>query len=155
METMPAMAVAVTMGLLPDTENCALRMHRGYRERFPCHRMLAIPTCITARAWRTCPDACRVSSEVGGGENVPGIPGACATCNFLYLVRGPYTGWLAALIEPSGSLGYHNCEIIDVLRTIFFWIWTMKATLTWRLVIQHRDIASVKSCFGFYLGIYE
>ena len=23
------------------------------------------------------------------GENVPGIPGACATCNFTYLARGP------------------------------------------------------------------
>ena len=31
----------------------------------------------------------RVSYEVGGGENVPGIPGACATHNFTYLVRGP------------------------------------------------------------------
>ena len=29
------------------------------------------------------------SFEVGGGENVPGIPGACATRNFTYLVRGP------------------------------------------------------------------
>ena len=27
----------------------------------------------------------------GGGENVPGIPGACATCNFTYLARGPCT----------------------------------------------------------------
>ena len=26
----------------------------------------------------------------GGGENVPGIPGACATCKFTYLVRGPF-----------------------------------------------------------------
>ena len=26
----------------------------------------------------------------GGGENVPGIPGACATHNFTYLVRGPW-----------------------------------------------------------------
>ena len=26
---------------------------------FPRHRGLAIPTCITARAWRTCRDACR------------------------------------------------------------------------------------------------
>ena len=26
----------------------------------------------------------------GGGENVPGIPGACATRNFTYLVRGPW-----------------------------------------------------------------
>ena len=30
-----------------------------------------------------------VSLEVGDGENVPGIPGACATRNFTYLVKGP------------------------------------------------------------------
>ena len=29
------------------------------------------------------------SYEVGGWENVPGIPGACATRKFRYLVRGP------------------------------------------------------------------
>ena len=28
-----------------------------------------------------------VSFEVGGGENVPGNPGACATRNFTYLIR--------------------------------------------------------------------
>ena len=82
------------MGLLPDMENCGLRMRRECRERFPRHYGLAIPTCITARAWRTCRDAYRdrlpaVSFEVRGGENVPGIPGACATHNFTYLVRGP------------------------------------------------------------------
>ena len=38
------------MGLLPDTQNCGLRMRRECRERFPSHRRLAIPTCITARA---------------------------------------------------------------------------------------------------------
>ena len=58
------------------------------------HRGFAIPTCITACASRTCRDACRdrylaVSFEVGDGENVPDIPGACATRNFTYLVRGP------------------------------------------------------------------
>ena len=47
------------MGLLPDTQNGVLRMSRECRERFPRHRGLAIPTCITARAWRTCRDACR------------------------------------------------------------------------------------------------
>ena len=72
-----------------------VRMRRECRERFPRHRRWAIPTCITARASRTCRDACRdrqlaVSFEIGGGENVPGIPGACATCNFTYLVRGPW-----------------------------------------------------------------
>ena len=56
---------------------------------------LAIPTCITARASRTCRDACRdrllaVSFGVGGGENVPCIPGACATRNFSSLARGPF-----------------------------------------------------------------
>ena len=58
------------------------------------HRLLVIPTCITARAWRPCRVACgdrslSASFEVGGGENIPGIPGASATLNFTYLVRGP------------------------------------------------------------------
>ena len=47
------------LGLLPYTWNCGLRMHRECRERFACHRGLTIPTCITARAWRTFRDACR------------------------------------------------------------------------------------------------
>ena len=83
------------MGPLPDTSNCGLRMRRECRERFPRHRGLAIQTCITARASRTCRDACQgrslaVSFEVGGRENVPGIPGACATHNVTYLARGPW-----------------------------------------------------------------
>ena len=45
------------MGLLPDTQNYGLRMRREYREHFPRHRGLAIQTCITARASRTCRDA--------------------------------------------------------------------------------------------------
>ena len=49
-----------------------VRMPRECRERFPRHRRWAIPTCITARASRTCRDACRdrqllVSFEIGGG----------------------------------------------------------------------------------------
>ena len=28
--------------------------------------------------------------DVGGGENVPGIPGTLATRNFMYLIRGPW-----------------------------------------------------------------
>ena len=71
------------MGFLVDTQNCELRMRRECQERFPRHRVLAIPTYITAR-WRTCHDECRgrylaVSFEVGVGENVPGIPGAGTT----------------------------------------------------------------------------
>ena len=47
------------MGLLPDMKNGELRMRRECQERFPNHRGLAIPTCITTRAWRTYRDACR------------------------------------------------------------------------------------------------
>ena len=41
------------------------------------------------------------------GENVPGIPGACATCNFKYLVRGP-------LGQPyAGNVTLKNMGRID------------------------------------------
>ena len=72
-----------TMGLLPDKQNCGLRMRRECQECFPRHRLQRKPrvndpgthrgTCLTR----------------GGGENVPGIPGACATHNFRYLLKGP------------------------------------------------------------------
>ena len=61
----------------------------------PFHHRLAIPTCIAASMWRTCRDVFRdrkrvVSFEAGGGENVPGIPGACANHNLTYLVTSPW-----------------------------------------------------------------
>ena len=40
-------------------KNNGLRISRECRECFPRHSGLAIPTCITARAWCTCRDACR------------------------------------------------------------------------------------------------
>ena len=47
-------------------------------------------TCVTPVLWCMSGSLTAVSFEVGGGENVPGIPGACATQNFTYLARGPY-----------------------------------------------------------------
>ena len=78
-------------------------MRREYRERFPRHRRLTIPTCITSRVLRTCRDACRdrklaVSLKVRGRENVPGIPCACATRNFTYLARGPWIAGVAHVV---------------------------------------------------------
>ena len=71
-------------GLLPDTQNCGLRMHRECRERFPRHRLqrksvVSDPnihrgTCFTHVSW--CMSESLTSS---GGEKVSGIPGACAT----------------------------------------------------------------------------
>ena len=89
-----AFSLSYYMGLLPDTYNCGLRMHRECRERFPRHRLhkkllVSDPgmhhgTCVTHVPW------CMSGSLTrGGGENVPGIPGACATRSFRYLIWGP------------------------------------------------------------------
>ena len=40
----------------------------------------------------------------GGGENVPGIPRACATRNFTYLARGPCSGL-------NGEVSVHICLV--------------------------------------------
>ena len=87
---------SMAKGLLPDTQNCGMRMRRECRERFAHHRCQRKPlvsdpgmhhgTCFTHVPW------CMSGSLTrGGGENVAGIPGACATHNFAYLVRGPWT----------------------------------------------------------------
>ena len=67
--------------------SCQIRKH------FPRHRLQRKPldsdpgmhhgTCVTHVPW------CMSGSlNRGGGENVPGIPGACVTRNFTYLARG-------------------------------------------------------------------
>ena len=85
------------MGLLLLTRYVKqrLRMRWEYRERFPCLRFQRKPlvsdpdlhhgTCVTHVPWRMSGSLTR-----GGGENVPGIPGACTTRNFTYLTRGPW-----------------------------------------------------------------
>ena len=84
----------MAMGLLSDAYNCGLRMRQECRERFPRHRLQRKPqvsdpgmhhgTCVTHVPW------CMSRSLIrGGGENVSGIPGACATRNFAYLATGP------------------------------------------------------------------
>ena len=70
-------------------------MHREYRERCPRHRLQRKPlvndpgkyhgTCVTHE-----PLYMLGSLTRGGGDNVPGFPGACATPNLRYLVRGPW-----------------------------------------------------------------
>ena len=70
-------------------------MHRECRERSPHHRLQNKPLvsdpgmhhgiCVTHMPW------CMLGWLTHGvGENIPGIPGACATRSFTYLVRGPW-----------------------------------------------------------------
>ena len=94
-----------SMRLLPDTQNCGLRVRRESRERFPRHRLQSKPlvsdpgmhhgTCVTH-----VPLCMSGSLNRSGGENVPGVPGACANRNFAYLARGP---WRARTVWPGSS----------------------------------------------------
>ena len=103
------------LGLLPDTKNCQLRMRREWWERFPHHRLQRKPlisdpgmhhdTCVTHVPW------CMPGSLIhGGGENVPGIPGACTTHNFTYLARGPYK-MTHVLHSIHLRYGYHPAAV--------------------------------------------
>ena len=47
-------------------------------------------TCETHVPWCMPGSLPAVCFVVGDGENLPGIPGACATRNFTYLAGGPY-----------------------------------------------------------------
>ena len=99
--------------ILPDTENCGLRMRRECRERFPRHQLQRKPlvsdpgmhhdTCVTR-----VPRCISGSLTRGGGENVPGIPGACATRNVTYLARGPWD----ILINTKYSTVVWNSQMI-------------------------------------------
>ena len=70
---------------------CACTGNVECRERFPRHRLLRKSLvsdpgkCVMHVPW------CMSGSLThGGGENVPGIPGACTTRNIMYLARGPW-----------------------------------------------------------------
>ena len=102
-------------GPLTRYENCGLRMRRECRERFPRHRLQRKPlvsdlgrhhgTCVTHVPW------CMSGSLIrGGGENVPGIPGACATRKSAYLVRGPLRDSpnLMPQAAPGISMPFHR-----------------------------------------------
>ena len=78
------------MGLLPDTQNCGCACAGNAGNVTVTKRSRhASRTCVAHVPW------CMPGSLTSGylwnrrrGKNVPGIPGACATCNFMYLVRG-------------------------------------------------------------------
>ena len=86
-----------------------VHMRRECRERFTCHRLHRKPlfsdpgmhhdTCVSHAPWSMSGSLTR-----DGGENVPGIPGACTTRNFTYLARSPW--WLYQMETFSGLPGY-------------------------------------------------
>ena len=92
------------MGLSPDAQNCAFCMRRKSLERFPRNRRqrkllvndhsIHHDSCVTHVSW------CMSGSLTHGArENVPGIPGACATRNVTYLARSPWLGCVSHAIR--------------------------------------------------------
>ena len=117
------------MGLLPDAQNCGLRM---CRECFPRHRFQRKPlisdtgmhhgTCVKHVPW------CMSGSLTnGGGENVPGIPGVCAARNFAYLVRGPWQPD-ALMLATICMWHWSRCRILVPSyggTMVFVWAWEL------------------------------
>ena len=83
------------MGLLPDKQYCgcacagnagnAFPVTAGKRSRHASRHVRHARAVMHAGIANL-----RFPLKSATGENVPGIPGACGTCNFTYLVRGPW-----------------------------------------------------------------
>ena len=92
------------MGLLPDTRNCGCAcagdagnvfpITAGERSRHASRHVRHARAVMHAGIANY-----RFPLKSAAGENVPGIPGACATCNFTYLIRGPSRRVLYCLLR--------------------------------------------------------
>ena len=64
-------------------------------------------TCVTHVPW------CMSGSRTRGGrENVPSIPGTCATCKFAYLVRGPLA------VKTGCALVWLRWRVVLIFHTL-------------------------------------
>ena len=113
------------MRLLPDTQNCGLRMRRECRECFPRHRfqrkpLISDPGMHHGMCVKHVPWCMSGSLTNGGGGNVPGIPGACAARNFAYLVRGPWNplakGHFFYVGGTSSACLHSDCSLLGWRR---------------------------------------
>ena len=70
---------------------------------FKENRLLAIPACITARAWRTCRDACRDRLHAVTGKTFPAFP-AHAHPQFYVSGKRPIG---AIILKDMGEISWH------------------------------------------------
>ena len=99
-------------------------MHRECRERFPRHRfqrkpLVSDPGMNHGARLMHVPWCMSGSLTSGGGENVPGIPGACATRNFAYLVKGPWSFFSTTIRLNRMSPEQNDCHFAVC---IFKWL---------------------------------
>ena len=91
-------------------------------------------TCVTHVPW-CMPGSLAISFEVGGGENLPGIPSACATHNFTYLARGPWLNLNKTITMNNFPLNMNGS---------FSMVWCLDIPLCFKLagvVIYPNDFA--------------
>ena len=123
-------------------------MHRECRECFSRHRLQRKPlvsdpgmhhgTCVTHVPLRM-----SGSLTCGGGENVAGIPGACAT-TILHICQGQFEssisrlGELCLILWPQSfpSIRYGILYSLYVSCQLRYCYWTIKNMLN-RLIVMH------------------
>ena len=95
-------------------------------------------TCITQVPWWM-----SESLTHGGGEIVPGIPGACATRNFTYLVRGSCPSAATAWSLSNCSLACHRCVLAYACYSLLLIARCCQSKVSINVefvVVLHRDI---------------
>ena len=90
-------------------------------------------TCVTHVPW------CMSGSLTrGDGENVPGIPGACAIRNFAYLVRGPLRRLhVDRIAVTSASQRRIECNQHDMLLGLFMMVLLYRTSAWWLLYMSY------------------
>ena len=149
------------MGLLPDVQNCGLCTRRECRECYPRHRQQRKPllsdpgmhhgTCVTHVLW------CMSGSLTrGSGDNVPGIPGACAFRNFANLVRGPWILMLMHMAPEDQIWIYTSLHYVKWLIEIGICITLANCEITcpsWHKILRILNYLNViTKCTGWPLA---
>ena len=112
----------------------------GMPGRFPRHRGLVIPTCISSRAWPTCRDACRdrkqaVSFEVGASKSFSVFP-AHAQPAILRIWQEVYDAALSSIKPQSSQLICGICILSMPMLPCLTYL-----CLVWNdLIIMLKDI---------------
>ena len=82
---------------------------------FKENRLLAIPACITARAWRTCRDVCRDRLHAVTGKTFPAFP-AHAHPQFYVSGKRPMNAMVLYPPFLSYSSGLHDRDLGTLIR---------------------------------------
>ena len=135
------------MGLLPNTQNygCA---GNAWKVFFPPQRVgdpdMHHGTCVT-HVPRCMPGS--LTNGFRGGENVPGIPCACATHNFAYLVRGPCAVIVCMSLHHNIKANMNMLKIttFTVLYKAFIYIIKGHLSVIWCHVsaVSDKDICNI------------